>query len=432
MEKHLNPDFLEAVTPDLFLPSISKWTSLGGVMMLTSMVTAIAISTVFRYKVTVKAPVQIRPEGELSIVQASRAGKVSQITAKVNQKIERGDIIAYLDDFRLQQERKELKNKISSTQQQLEKNRQQIKSKEEQIKIEKRQIRKNIDLLQAELNLTEINALNSQVSLIAESKKAETNFNLAKDKLARYQQLADLGAISQLQLFEAQATYNTEKAKLKKAKSQINPNPAKINIVKEKIAEGKTKEKQQLIVLEQEKQQLQQQQLQIIRQLESDRRELIKLNSELAQMTIRSSTSGTIQELNLRNKDRVLQEGDEIATIVPSDSNLVIKAIVAISDIEKVKLNQNVNIKVSSCPYTDYGVLKGKVIAISPDAIIADTINTVNNYYQVIVQPENLVLSNSQQQCKIKAGMNGRAEIVTQQETIFKFVLRKSRLLANL
>ena len=71
MEKHFNPDFLETVTPDRFLPPISKWTSLGGMMMLGCMVSAIAVSTVFQYQVTVKAPAKIRPEGELSLVQAN-------------------------------------------------------------------------------------------------------------------------------------------------------------------------------------------------------------------------------------------------------------------------------------------------------------------------------------------------------------------------
>lgn len=435
MEKHFNPDFLKAVTPDNFLPPISHWTSWGGVMMLTSLVSAIAISSVFKYQITIKAPAKIRPEGELNLVQASKSGKVSQIKAKINQKILQGDIIAYLDDSRLQQERKQLLDKINSTQQQLEQNKQQIKTKEEQIIVAKEQKEQNIATLLAELSFTNSNSQNYRVNSITELKEAQANFYFTQNELARYQQLVDTGAISQLQLSEKEAAHNIAKARLEKVQAQINPSQDQISIVQEKIAQEKVKGKTQLILLQQEKQLLLQQQLQIISQLQSDRQELHKLDLDLSQMVIRSSTSGTIQKLNLRNRGQVVQEKDAIATIVPSESDLVIKATVAVADIQQVKPNQNVKIKVSSCPYTDYGIVQGKVIAISSDVIDFKTNNSNNlakNYYHVIVEPQNLVLRNSQQECEIKSGMNGRAEIITQQETILKFVLRKARLLVNL
>ena len=435
MEKKLNADFFEAVTPEDFLPPISLWTSVGGMVMLTTVVVAVAAASVFQYQVIVKTPAKIRPEGELRLVQTSKSGKVHQIIAKVNQEVKQGDIIAYLDDSQLQQERKQLQKKINSIQRQLEQITQQIKTKESQIIAEVDQINKNIASLQAELILTQDNYQNKKIIRIAELKQAEANFNFTRDELARYQQLAHTGAISELRLSEKKASYDIAEARLQKAKDQINPSAAEITVLKEKIAQETAKGKATLALLQQETQQLEQRQVELIAQLDSNLQEQAKLATDIEQMIIRSSTSGTIQELNLRNSGQVLQKGDGIAKISPSASDLVIKTAVAVSDIERVRLDQAVQIRVSSCPYTDYGTLKGKVIAISPDVISTPTNPrdyVLNNHYEVTVQPENLVLSNSQQQCEIKSGMDGQAEIITQKETILKFVLRKARLWVNL
>ncbi|MDJ0727029.1 MAG: hypothetical protein QNJ38_18165, partial [Prochloraceae cyanobacterium] len=56
-----NSEFLHLVTPDEFLPSIGRWTTLGGLALLAAFGTAIALATVLKYKVTVKSPAIVRP-----------------------------------------------------------------------------------------------------------------------------------------------------------------------------------------------------------------------------------------------------------------------------------------------------------------------------------------------------------------------------------
>ncbi len=66
---------------------------------------------------------------------------------------------------------------------------------------------------------------------------------------------------------------------------------------------------------------------------------------------------------------QTVSAGGEIGQIVPSNAPLEVKAAVATEDKSKLKQGQNVQVRVSACPYPDYGTLKGKVKAISPDAI---------------------------------------------------------------
>ncbi|MFO5528033.1 MAG: HlyD family secretion protein, partial [Cuspidothrix sp.] len=51
--------------------------------------------------------------------------------------------------------------------------------------------------------------------------------------------------------------------------------------------------------------------------------------------------------------------------------------------------------------------------------------------YQVNIQPESLFLGKGNHLCYLKSGMEGRANIISRQETILQFILRKGKLITN-
>jgi multidrug efflux pump subunit AcrA (membrane-fusion protein) len=117
---------------------------------------------------------------------------------------------------------------------------------------------------------------------------------------------------------------------------------------------------------------------------------------------------------------------------------------VGLQDKNKLKAGQNVQMRVSACPYPDYGTLKGKVKAISPDAItpqanganstattVASQKAAVASFYQVTIEPENLTLGRGDRSCAIQLGMEGTADIISREETVLQFFLRKARLIAD-
>jgi multidrug efflux pump subunit AcrA (membrane-fusion protein) len=93
--------------------------------------------------------------------------------------------------------------------------------------------------------------------------------------------------------------------------------------------------------------------------------------------------------------------------------------------------------QVSACPYPDYGTLKGTVKTIAPDALPVTSNNpqttvTKATAYQVIVEPQTPYVGRGDRQCLLKAGMEGKADIISRQETVLRFILRKARLIADL
>ena len=424
MESKINPDLVAPVSPDLFLPPINHWLSWGGITMLASVVSAIAFASLFEYQVTVKAPAQIRPEGEIRVVEAAKAGKISQIAVKQNQKVKQGDIIAYLDDLSLNQDRQQLINNLQATQAQLTQLQILIEGKKGQIEAEKKQIDNRIAALQGELSLSRSNYQERQIDRTTALKTAQASFDLAQDELARYRNLSNSGAIALLQLKEKESAYRNAEAQLQKAQAQLNPSDQAIQIAQKNLAQAIAQKDALVSSLQQEQQSLVQEQIRLQEQLKSDRQELIKIEAQLQDLIIRTPVSGTVQQLDLRNDGQIVSSGKAIAQIAPNESSLVIKAAVATSEISLIETGQPVKMRVSSCPYTDYGMLSAKVTEISPDAIN----QAENNFYEVTIQPENTVLYQGDRQCVIQSGMDGRADIITEKETLLRYLIRKLRI----
>ncbi|MGD1714345.1 HlyD family secretion protein [Dapis sp. BLCC M172] len=167
----------------------------------------------------------------------------------------------------------------------------------------------------------------------------------------------------------------------------------------------------------------------LIKELTAGNRELEQINIKLDNSVISAPANGTILKLSLRNPGQTVASGAAIAQIVPSNTPLVFKARVTAADIARVKVDQPVQIRVSAYPFPDYGILKGTVSSISPDAIAPEVLQEA--YYEVTITPEQPYLIKGDRQYQIKPGMEGRADIIYSHETVLTFVLRKVRLLTD-
>jgi multidrug efflux pump subunit AcrA (membrane-fusion protein) len=91
-----NPDFLPDLQPNDFLPPIQHWTRLGTIALSMVFVGVASGAALVDYNTTVQVGGNIRPETEMSVVQAKSAGTILRIPVRENQPVQRGDIIAEL------------------------------------------------------------------------------------------------------------------------------------------------------------------------------------------------------------------------------------------------------------------------------------------------------------------------------------------------
>jgi multidrug efflux pump subunit AcrA (membrane-fusion protein) len=487
-------------TPEEFLPAIGKWMSIGGSTMIAAFCGAIGLSSVLKYKVTIQAPSAIRPIGELRLVQSTIEGSVLSIPIRENQTVKRGDVMATIRDLRLESKLTTKRNQLIGD---LRKGKQQINALNAQLNAlnlqavgERDRDNRSISVIQSELSRARREYLDKRTTSQSKVAKAEANIQTAeKDrqvaetelqvadanlksiraaykaavaKRDRYLNASKDGAIAQNQLEEAQLTAEQQsqaivaqiatiakqqqtiarlqsivtstRAELAEVRAGLNPSRAEVEQIQHKIARERASGQTTISRFQQEREKFLQQRAEIVNQIAATEQEITQIATELKPTQIVAPIAGTVQNLNLRNNAQVLHPGDRIAQIIPHNAPVNVKASVAISDIGKVKVGQKVQMRVSACPYTDYGVLPGKVMEISADAksIDKNTSNAsqqspaaTNGFYEVTVKPDVLTLGNYGNKCQIRSGMDGRADILSKEQTILQFVLSKARLLVD-
>ncbi len=492
-------NFLPDLDENDFLPPLSRWTTLGSLFLVSAVAITVAVAAITKYRVTIKAQATLRPAGELRLVQAATEGSVIEISAQANQSIKKGDPIALLDDSRLQTQKSQLESKIQQAQLQLSQIMAQLRSLDTQIVAETDRLSRRVDSAVAQLNQRQRDYRDRQITSQAEVEEAQANLMLAQDELDaafaelksiianlqsaqvslqasiakrnRYENAAEAGALSldqleEIQLVVKQQEKNVEsqianverqkqeiergekavqvaQARLQRSETALNPSSAEVTVARQRIGQEQATKKATLAILNKEREALIQQRIDISKQLEQHISELQQVEINLTKTTITATADGIIAQLNLRNSGQTVRSGEEIAKIVPSNAPLNIKAVVSPQDIGKLGNGQKVQMRVSACPYPDYGTLKGIVTQISEDTIkpqdgsfIPSVMPKKNNnkeaefssFYEVTIEPEKLVLGKDENLCQIELGMEGRADIITREETFLKFLLRKARL----
>ncbi len=371
MPRTPEPTPAETFDNDQFLPPVSRWTTLGGILMVATFGGAIALASVTKYSATVKADAIVRPAGEVRVVQAATEGTIESIAVSENQTVKAGDAIAVVDASRLGAQKKQFQETVTQSQTAAQQINQQLRDLENQI-------------------------------------------------------LAS-GQFKSIQTATPAAQEIVESALVKIATSQPD------------VAERLGRSRRVLLVKRSTIQQ----------QLIQAKKELNQIQSQLENSVIRAPADGTILRLEIQNTGQTIQAGSAIAQIVPSDVPLIVKAKVTSQDIASIQIGQPVQIRISALPFPDYGTLKGTVSEIAPDAIAPQ--NPANNsggsYYEVSIKPDQNYLTklesasgnffggsqaNEPRQYAIQSVMEGRADIITGQETVLTFMLRKARLMTDL
>ena len=92
--------------------------------------------------------------------------------------------------------------------------------------------------------------------------------------------------------------------------------------------------------------------------------------TKLQQLT--APVSGIVQQLAVHTVGGVVTPAQSLMVIVPNDSSLEIEAMVSNHDVGFVHAGDEVEIKVDTFDFTRYGLLHGRVLSISSDAIVRD------------------------------------------------------------
>jgi hemolysin D len=79
-----------------------------------------------------------------------------------------------------------------------------------------------------------------------------------------------------------------------------------------------------------------------------------------------------VQQIAIHTVGGVVTPAQQLMVIVPADSHLEIEAMVPNKDIGFIAAGQPAEIKVDTFNFTKYGLLQGRVLSVSQDAIVRD------------------------------------------------------------
>ncbi len=167
----------------------------------------------------------------------------------------------------------------------------------------------------------------------------------------------------------------------------------------------------------------------------SQARETLTTRADVFRRTeIRSPMKGTIKSIRVNTIGGVVQAGQEIMVIVPTEDSLVVEAYVRPADVAFIHPGQAAVVKISAYDYAIYGGLDGTVENISPDTVrderragtpVADVTDESGSYYRVLVRTKtNTLLNKNGKELPIIPGMTASVELLTGHKTVLQYLVK--------
>jgi multidrug resistance efflux pump len=390
-----------SITSDDFLPSLGPWSQTLGQKILIGASASLVALAVWPWRETVRAAGVIRPAGENTIVQSQLDGTLASVWVRQNQQVRKGDPLAALDRERLSDEHRRLEQELHESLAQQQSNASQ-----------------STDLkLQAQatesLNTAQVRSAARDVD------SASATLRFRETELRRYRSLLSSGAVQTSVVEEKAAQVELSRNELAKARQAL----------KEQDARGLA----ELARLRQGSSQTANQNRELNKMLEETRSRLAEVKRALAYSIIKAPTAGTVIASGMRHARQVISAGEVLAQIAPLDAAQHVKVQVPSRDVTNIKISQDAYLRVSGCPYPEFGVLKARVNSVSADTIPAESSagRHAQAGFEVVLTPTSHFLQAGSRRCGLRHGMDVEAEIVTRHTTVLRFLLTKLRLLSG-
>jgi hemolysin D len=97
--------------------------------------------------------------------------------------------------------------------------------------------------------------------------------------------------------------------------------------------------------------------------------DVVKAEQKARLQSLTAPVDGTVQQLSVHTVGGVVTPAQALMAVVPTDSTIEIEAMVSNRDIGFIHAGQDAAIKIDTFNFTRYGLLHGKVLSISQDAI---------------------------------------------------------------
>ncbi|GHC36330.1 HlyD family type I secretion periplasmic adaptor subunit [Aidingimonas halophila] len=237
---------------------------------------------------------------------------------------------------------------------------------------------------------------------------ASRTLSMASEELRLTRPLLESGAVSEVDILRLEREVSQARGEQSQAEAQV----ARLESAVEE-AQGKVRE-----VKLQMQNEWRAELSETLGELSAIEESNIGLKDKVTMAEIRSPVQGTVKRLHVNTLGGVVQQGQEVVEIVPSDDQLLIEARIAPQDIAFLSPGQKATVKFTAYDYTTYGGMEGELEHISADTITDDDDNT---FYLVRVRTDKPALG---EDLTIIPGMTAEVDIMTGKRTVMEYLLK--------
>lgn len=356
------------------------------------------------------------PRGEVYKVQPTAQAEVTQLKVKEGQSVKAGQVLAVLDNRLAEAEVDRLQQSLVSYRLQLI----QLQGLMDTTRLEANSRRAiasaEVQAQEAEISKIKTTITTDQTLLT----QIEEETSAYQARMARLQPLVAEGVIAQEQLFEVEQALREHQRTSTEKQGELKQSLGELARLQAELSERQATGQQSELEAQQKLQQLQREAAELQAKVTETETLLQAAQTKLQQMYLYAPVNGIVSALNIKNIGEVTQPGQTIAEVIPNGAPLILLAKLPTSEAGSVKQGMTVQIKFDAFPYQDYGIVPGKVLAISPDAKTDEKSGTV---YQVEIAVDRPSAKNASQTVEMQTGQTATAEIVTRNRRIIDVLL---------
>lgn len=278
--------------------------------------------------------------------------------------------------------------------------------------------RSNVQGVMEELNekRSELNAAEAEI------KRLSDTLPLVQERKEKRAELAKQGYSSRMEYLQAEQEFVDIRESLTRQQKSRDAVKHAIDGLSEKL---KNTRAEQEIVIRSEIDETR-------TKIASMEQQLTKYAERTNQTQIPAPIDGTVQQLSISTEGGVVTPAQQLMVIVPKDSGLEVEAFVENKDIGFIEPNQKVAVKIDTFKFTRYGLIDGKVISLSQDAVLREEQQKglpptrpeeQQALYKARIKLDKTTMNVDGRKVPLSAGMTVTAEIKTGDQRVIEYIL---------
>jgi adhesin transport system membrane fusion protein len=149
---------------------------------------------------------------------------------------------------------------------------------------------------------------------------------------------------------------------------------------------------------------------------------LPRLEERVSRTVIRAPMEGIVSRLNFRTPGGFVNTGDVILELVPTGEALIVEAKIMPQDISRIRVKDDVRIRLSAYDSAKYGSVDGIVLRISPDAVVDERNQGASHYLVDVAIEGELIIEETGIAVTFIPGMTATVDVLSGKRTVLEYL----------